>query len=86
MFVTWEMLFLFAGFIISLLAYIDNHNHNHPSNRWYAQGLKAQYYQPAAQAAGFCFCKSLEQKYPSIIESANNSKPSPVGSEAARGE
>ena len=26
MYVTWELLFLFAGFIISLLAYIDNHN------------------------------------------------------------
>ena len=26
MYVTWELLFLFAGFIISLLAYIDIHN------------------------------------------------------------
>lgn len=26
MFVTWELLFLFAGFIIALLTYIDNHN------------------------------------------------------------
>ena len=26
MFVTWELLFLFAGPIISLLTYIDNHN------------------------------------------------------------
>ena len=26
MFVTWELLFLFAGFIVSLLAYLDNHN------------------------------------------------------------
>ena len=26
MFVTWEMLFLFAGCVISLLAYVDNHN------------------------------------------------------------
>ena len=26
MFVTWELLFLFAGLIISLLTYIDNHN------------------------------------------------------------
>ena len=26
MFVTWELLFLFAGFIIALLSYIDNHN------------------------------------------------------------
>ena len=26
MFVTWDLLFLFAGFIITLLAYIDNHN------------------------------------------------------------
>lgn len=25
MFVTWEMLFLFAGFILALLTYIDNH-------------------------------------------------------------
>ena len=26
MFVTWELLFLLAGFIIALLTYIDNHN------------------------------------------------------------
>lgn len=26
MFVTWELLFLFAGFILALLTYIDNHN------------------------------------------------------------
>ncbi len=26
MFVTWELLLLFAGFIVSLLAYLDNHN------------------------------------------------------------
>ncbi|MGM9682544.1 MAG: putative holin-like toxin [Eubacteriales bacterium] len=26
MFVTWELLFLFAGFLIALLTYIDNHN------------------------------------------------------------
>ncbi len=26
MFVTWELLLLFAGFIITLLTYIDNHN------------------------------------------------------------
>lgn len=26
MFVTWELLFLFAGFMIALLTYIDNHN------------------------------------------------------------
>jgi hypothetical protein len=26
MFVTWEMLFLLAGFIMALLTYIDNHN------------------------------------------------------------
>ena len=26
MFVTWELLFLLAGFIISLLTYVDNHN------------------------------------------------------------
>jgi hypothetical protein len=26
MYVTWELLFLLAGFIISLLTYIDNHN------------------------------------------------------------
>jgi hypothetical protein len=26
MFVTWELLFLFAGFILALMTYIDNHN------------------------------------------------------------
>ncbi len=26
MFVTWELLFLLAGLIISILTYIDNHN------------------------------------------------------------
>ncbi len=26
MFVTWELLFLFAGFVIALLTYIDIHN------------------------------------------------------------
>jgi len=26
MFVTWELLFLFAGFLIALLTYVDNHN------------------------------------------------------------
>lgn len=26
MFVTWELLLLFAGFILALLTYIDNHN------------------------------------------------------------
>ena len=26
MFVTWDVLFLFAGFILALLTYIDNHN------------------------------------------------------------
>ena len=26
MLVTWELLFLFAGFILALLTYIDNHN------------------------------------------------------------
>lgn len=26
MFVTWELLFLFAGFILALLTYIDSHN------------------------------------------------------------
>lgn len=26
MFVTWELLFLFASFILALLTYIDNHN------------------------------------------------------------
>ena len=26
MYVTWELLFLFAGFVLSLLAYVDNHN------------------------------------------------------------
>lgn len=26
MYVTWELLFLFAGFILSLLAYVDSHN------------------------------------------------------------
>ena len=26
MYVTWELLFLLAGFIISLLTYVDNHN------------------------------------------------------------
>jgi len=25
-FVTWELLFLFGGFILALLTYIDNHN------------------------------------------------------------
>lgn len=25
MFVTWELLFLFGGFILALLTYIDNH-------------------------------------------------------------
>ena len=25
-FVTWEMLFLFAGLVLALLTYIDNHN------------------------------------------------------------
>ncbi|MBQ3065251.1 MAG: hypothetical protein IJC98_03340, partial [Clostridia bacterium] len=34
-------------------------NHNHPSNGWYAQGLKAQYYRPAAQAAGFRILKPI---------------------------
>ena len=34
-------------------------NHNHPSNGWYAQGLKAQYYRPAAQAAGFRTLKPI---------------------------
>ena len=36
-----------------------NNNHNHPSNGWYAQGLKAQYYRPAAQAAGFRILKPI---------------------------
>ena len=26
MFVTWELLFLFASFILALLTYVDNHN------------------------------------------------------------
>ena len=26
MYVTWELLFIFAGFVLSLLAYVDNHN------------------------------------------------------------
>ena len=26
MYVTWELLLLFAGFIVSLLAYLENHN------------------------------------------------------------
>ena len=26
MYVTWELLFLLAGFIIALLTYIENHN------------------------------------------------------------
>ena len=26
MYVTWDLLFLFAGFILSLLAYVDSHN------------------------------------------------------------
>ena len=34
-------------------------NHNHPSNGWYAHGLKAQYYRPAAQAAGFRILKPI---------------------------
>ena len=34
-------------------------NHNHPSNGWFAQGLKAQYYRPAAQAAGFRILKPI---------------------------
>ena len=34
-------------------------NHNHLSNGWYARGLKAQYYRPAAQAAGFRILKPI---------------------------
>ncbi len=40
--------------------YFKKHsNHNHPSNGWYAQGLKAQYYRPAAQAADFRILKPI---------------------------
>ena len=39
-------------------------NQNHPSNGWFARGLKAQYYRPAAKAAGFCFAKN-PIKFPS---------------------
>ena len=35
------------------------YNHNHPSNGWFALGLKAQYYRPAAQAAGFRILKPI---------------------------
>ena len=38
---------------------VTHQNHNHPSNGWYAQGLKAQYYWPAAQAAGFRILKPI---------------------------
>ena len=34
-------------------------NHNHPSNGWFAQGLKAQYYRPATQVAGFRILKPI---------------------------
>ena len=34
-------------------------NHNHPSNGWFARGLKAQYYRPAAKAAGFRILKPI---------------------------
>ena len=33
-------------------------NHNHPSNGWFAQGLKAQSYRPATQVAGFHFVQA----------------------------
>ena len=34
-------------------------NQNHPSNGWFAQGLKAQYYRPATQVAGFRILKPI---------------------------
>jgi len=40
-------------------------NHNHPSNGWFALGLKAHYYRPAAWGRWLLLYKSTWRKLPS---------------------
>ena len=58
---TQGSLFMFTydvSIFLTSTAFVDT-NHNHPSNGWFALGLKAQYYRPAAQAAGFRILKPI---------------------------